>query len=194
MLASFLPHLPAFVETALAQTPPEVACHGLPGCGNAIGGVAILTTAAVTALDILFSLVGGGSVVAIIWGGFMMVVNHSDDSRASAKKIVTHALIGLAIAGAAGSIVTTIITHVQPISGGTFDPAQALGFIAYILLTSFDAAVTIVCIIAGIRMAMAGGQSGEFQKGVTIVKWALIGAIVAHLSTALAQLLANIVL
>lgn len=179
LIGQLIPH-------ALAA-PPPVVCTGLPGCGGGSPGQDIIAKAAAVVLQFLFTLVGAGSVAMVVWGGFEMVLSAGDEGRATkGKESIIHALIGLAIATCAGSIVTTAA---DKLSAGSFDPAGILATIVQIMLNIFNACVAIVVIIGAIRMAMAGGKSDQFQKGVSAIKWALIGAMCANAAKAAAELI-----
>ncbi|MDD4318849.1 MAG: hypothetical protein PHW10_00790 [Candidatus Peribacteraceae bacterium] len=175
-------------QRAFAQLP--VLCDGLPGCGGGGDGGEILSSAAIIVIDIIFTTVGAGAVAGIVWGGLQFVMAAGDESRiGKARDTVKNSMLGLALGMAAGSIVTTLITH-TPSSG--FSPEGVLLAMVTIMLSIFNAAVVVVILIAAVRMAAAGVKSDEFQKGVNAIKWALIGAVIANLGRALAQLVAGI--
>jgi hypothetical protein len=158
---------------------PPIICGSLPGCGTNPTANAILSSAAGWFLDVVLTIVGAGSIAAIIWGGFLMVVANGDDAKlGKGKTAITYAIVGLFLAGGAGTVVSTLIAAVP--GSGTFSPEGLLGYISTILLSLFDVAIVIVSILAGIRMVMARGNSEQFKRGLTTIVWAMVGAVIAH--------------
>lgn len=77
----------------------------------------IVTTLIINLTNLLFTLVGIGAVLMVIWGGFSMVTSAGDPEKVKrAKTILTAAVVGLAIVIASKGIVLFLTNTI----GGMF--------------------------------------------------------------------------
>jgi hypothetical protein len=176
-------------ETVLAQTLPNVICGNLPGCGSGPTNVLFYSTLP-TVVGLLIRLAAGGAVVAIVVAGTELLLKSSDEAATSAKKAIMYAFGGLGLAIAAAPIVGFVTTenYGQSNSGDLlFGNGGVLTSAVRIIMVLFDAGFVMVIIIAGIRMAMSSGNADEFKRGGTMIKWAIVGAVIVNLARALVQ-------
>ncbi len=173
VLGLFLPVL------AFAQQEIFVVCTGLAGCG----GKGELFTHTVTAvLAILVTIASGISLVFVIWGGMQMLTLWGDDGKgAEAKNTIKHALIGLTVTLASGSAVGFVATEFY--GGPSSIPMIALmeGTIR-IFVTLSNVLFLIAVLYAGYLMVMG---KEDYSKGVSMIRWAIAGAVVVNLSRAI---------
>jgi hypothetical protein len=187
LLASALVLLLAPIA-ALAQggALPPVICDGLIGCGKGVSNL-FFDQALPVAITVMMQVAVGGAMIFIVIAGVRMLVSYGDEGQVStAKKGIMYALGGLGLALTSASIVAFVSTeqYVDPA------PDALLGFMAAtmrIILLLFNVAFALVIIAAGIRMVIAQGNADEFRKGGTVIKWAIIGAIIVNISKALVQ-------
>ncbi len=174
--------LPAF-----AQIP--VICTGLAGCGAGAENV-LLTSTLPTAGALMIRLVAGGAVIFIVVAGTKMLIGGNDEKAGAAKKSIMLALGGLGLALAAGTIVSFVTTenYGQANPGDFLFGAGGLMESAIrIIMTLFNVAFIIVILYAGIQMVLSSGKADEFKKGGTMIKWAIVGAVLVNLSRAIVQ-------
>jgi len=172
----------------LAQEPPDVACTGLPGCGEGPENV-FETSIIPTALDLLFKAAAAGAVLAIIWGGILMLFSGGDDSKVgTGRKSIYYAFGGLGLALSANALVGFFVTEDWGTQGGgDVIFSGVLPALVRIALTLFNIAAAVVIIIAGFRMALSQGKSDEFKHGGKAIMWAAIGAVIVNVSKALVE-------
>jgi Type IV secretion system pilin len=85
-----------------------ITCGEIGNCPNK---TPTLDLALTNIVAILFSLVGGLSLVFLLWGGLRYVISRGDPSQIkAAKETITYAIVGIVVAIAAGSIVAFIAT------------------------------------------------------------------------------------
>lgn len=164
------------VPAAIAQGEIFVVCDGLAGCG---GSGELFTNAVTAILSVLVTIASGMSMVFVVWGGFQMVTLWGDEGKfQQAKDTIKHALIGLGITLMAGSAVGFVSTEFY--GGPASDPMIALmeGAIR-ILVTLFNLGFLIAVMYAGYLMVMS---KEEYSKGVAMIRYAIIGAIVVNFS------------
>ncbi len=176
LFASILGALAAIALPTAAHAQIFVVCTGLAGCG----GTGELFTHTVTAvLAILVTIASGMSLVYVVWGGFQMLILWGDEGKADeAKHTIKHALVGLGITLMSGAAVGFVSTEFY--GGPSSNPMVALmeGAIR-ILVTLSNIAFLFAIIYAGYLMAMG---KEDYTKGVAMVRWAIIGAIVVNLA------------
>jgi hypothetical protein len=91
-----------FVQTASAQNIWDRYSNYLTG-GR---GNTVLATVAVRAANFIFMMIGAGAALAIIYGGFRMIVAAgSDEGKEQAKKITLAAVVGLVLSIMAISVI-----------------------------------------------------------------------------------------
>lgn len=167
---------------AIAQAAPPVVCTGLAGCGQGNANV-IITGLLPTAITILASLAGGGAVIAIAVAGLQLLVSNGDESKiAQARWAVIYSVIGLTFVIVSQRVVSAVVTetYATGTSDFLFGSGQFLSTIVRIILSAFNVVFVIVLMIAGYRMALEGGKPDQFDRGLTIIKWAVGGAIVTN--------------
>ena len=178
---------------AFAAEPPIVRCKGIPGCDSPPANV--LATSVVPAISsLLLEAAAAGAILAIIWGGFLMVFSNGDDAKAgNGRKSITFGLGGLALALSASSLVSFVVTENfgQGGGGGDFVFSSFLPAFVRIARALFNVAVAVVVIIAGFRMAISQGKQDAFHKGGTTILWAFIGAIIVNAARAIVEAFVN---
>lgn len=165
-----------------------VPCTGLPGCG---GGFAdLLLGAAIPALIArLLEATSSLTVLYVVWAGFRMLLSNGDQGvETKARWGIIYALGGLALSLAGGTIVSLVTTE-SFFGGGDViaGPGSIVVNVIRIGLILFNSVFAAVIVIAGSRMLLAEGNSGEFGKGVTMLRVAIVGAIVVNLAKVIVQ-------
>ncbi len=174
-----------------AQQIPAVICNGLIGCGAAPENLIVEGVLPMAAM-ILIQLVGGLAVLFIVIAGTRMTTTGSEDDAGAAKKAIIYGLMGLGLAIAAAPIVSFIITENYTEAGGDMLLVGVMAAAIRIILTVFNVVLVIVIIYAGITMARSMGAGDDFKKGINMVKWAVIGAIIVNLARAIVQAVLNL--
>jgi hypothetical protein len=191
-MSRFLAASMAFLlpAAARAQGVPamQVICTGLAGCPEGPEN-ALFNNVLPIAIQVMIQLAAGGAVIFIIINGAKMLLSYGDDSKAqAARKGVLQALGGLGLALVSATIVSFVTTenygqnNPQDFlfgSGGLLDATVRIS----VLL--FNVGFTVMAILGGYRMMTASGAPDEFKKGGTILKWAVVGAVVVNLARAL---------
>ncbi len=182
--------LPAAVAAA---DPPPVLCNGLPGCSNE-NFPALLANGIPVIGSVFVGLAAGLSVVAILYGAFLMLLAMGDEGKATkGKNSIMYGLGGLALALSATSLVSFLVSEPAlqiRAGGGTLGPIQGLLAVAVSLgLAVFNILLIIVILLAGYRLVYARGKQDEMQKAVHMLKYAFIGAVAANLGRALVEAL-----
>lgn len=112
--------LGAFTETVYAQSPYySIYCDALGTyCGD--GWTFVIHLAIRTAEVIVIPVVGGISVIAILWASVKMSSSFGDDQgKEDAKKIIIAAVIGIVLAVTGVVIVSWACRVVQLATGGS---------------------------------------------------------------------------
>ncbi len=191
MLARFFSAIVSSLQ-AFAAEPPIVRCKGIPGCDAGPSNV-FAETAIPAITDLLLKTAAAGAILAIMWGGFLMVMSNGDDAKGqNGRKSITFGLGGLALALSANSLVSFFVTEDfgQGSAGGggaDFLFSSLFPAAVRIILAIFNVAVAMVVIFAGIRMAMSKGKSDQFSKGGSTIMWACLGAIVVNAARAIVE-------
>jgi branched-subunit amino acid transport protein AzlD len=96
---------------ALLVAPLAVSALTIETVGNTIGlGTADLKETVINIIQWVLGLLGLIAVIMILWGGFMwMTAGGNEDKVATAKKIITAAVIGLIVILLAWAIVTFVV-------------------------------------------------------------------------------------
>lgn len=108
------------VQTTYAQSPYfAIYCDALGTyCGDGQGFIAHLAVRTANVLVIPF--VGGVAVIAILWASVKMLTSWGNDQgKEDAKKIITMALIGIALAVVGVAVVRFVCFAVQAVHGGS---------------------------------------------------------------------------
>lgn len=168
---------------------PPIICNQLFGCGKPPEDV-ILTSTLPLVGSVMVQLAAGGAVLAIVIAGVMMTLSAGDDGKiTSARKAIMFALGGLALALTATSLVSFVTTE----NYGQADPDLLFGAggvfssVLRIILILFNVGFVIVVIIGGIHMITSMGSAEGFKKGGSMIKWAVIGALIVNLARAVVQ-------
>ena len=169
----------ALLQPALAHAQIFVVCTGLAGCG----GTGELFTHTVTAvLAILVTIAAGISLVYVVWGGIQMMILWGDDGKgAEAKNTIKNALIGLAITMSSGAAVGFVSTEFY--GGPSSVPMVALMEGAIRIFVNLSNLLFLIAVMyAGYLMVMG---KEDYSKGISMVRWAIIGAVIVNLSRAI---------
>ncbi len=96
----------------LLVAPSAVSALTIEVVGNTIGlGTADLKETVINIIQWVLGLLGLIAVIMILWGGFMwMTAGGNEDKVATAKKIITAAVIGLIVILLAWAIVTFVVS------------------------------------------------------------------------------------
>jgi hypothetical protein len=181
----------ALPSAASAAYIPPLICTGLPGCNNS-NFPGLLGNGIPVIGSVLVGLAAGLSVVAVLYGGLLMLLSVGDEGRVTkGKNSIMYGLGGLALALSAQSLVSFLVT--EPLLqfrtvGGTLGPIQGLLIAAVTIgVNVFNALLILVVLYAGFRLVYARGKSEDVKKGISTLKYAFIGAVVANLSRALVE-------
>ena len=175
----------------LAQAPPVIICDGLPGCGEAAIENVLFEHTVPTAIGLLINLAAGGSVIFIVVAGAQMLLSAGDEGMLTkARYGVLFALLGLALALASQSLVEFVATEEYGQSNeGNFLFGGFLPSVVRIALLLLNATFMLVIMAGGIRMALSSGKQEEFTKGLSMIKWAIVGAVIINVARAGTQAL-----
>jgi hypothetical protein len=196
-MKKYLPLLQAFALVLLAvpattlavEQYPPIICTGLFGCGGGAENV-ILQHTFPTAATLLIQIAGGGAVIAIVVAGVQMVASYGDEGKfGNARKGIMFALGGLALVLSAAPIVSFITTEEYGFQGNDGSVLTVMATALRIIMALFNVGLAIIVILAGLRMVLAQGNADEFKKGGTVIKYAIIGAVVVNLARTLVQAL-----
>lgn len=111
--------LQATVETALAQDAWGIYCQALgTACGSGKMYIADLAVRTINAL--IYPLVGGIAVIAVLWASVKMTASFGNDQgKEDAKKIIGYALIGILFSITGYSVVKWVCELIQTSTGGS---------------------------------------------------------------------------
>jgi hypothetical protein len=116
---SFLSAILGFLsERALAADPSVwgIYCSTFGACGEGRGFLIDLAGRTAT---FVFQLVGGGAVLAVLYGSVRLVMSAGDESaKGEAKKIIQYALGGLVLAIMGWSIIFYVEKLIVGVTGG----------------------------------------------------------------------------
>ena len=105
-----------FAEKALAADPGVwgAYCSTFGACG---GGQTFLMDLAGRTATFVFQLVGGGAVLAVLYGSVKLITG-GEGAKDEAKKIIEYALGGLVLAIMGWSIITYVSQLIIGVTGG----------------------------------------------------------------------------
>lgn len=137
------------------------------------------------------------SLLVIVYGAVLYVISAGSKMVDDAKKAITGALIGLALALAAPSFLKEIA---YLLNWGTDDTrlAQALSLseiaikVLNFLLGSMGLLAIIMMVIGGVMYLTSAGDSGQVETGKKIFRYSLIGIFMALSSMVLVTQLAQL--
>ncbi len=176
-------------QSAFAWTDPlaAVKCFGLAGCGRAPANV-LFTSTLPTLVVLLLQVASGLAVFFVVYAGFQLVFSMGDESKVTkARWGILYALGGLLLAMTAGTIVTIVSTeiYVPPGAAGVNLTLALISTAVRISMNIFNVALAMVIVIAGMRMVLAQGKSDEFNNGMKMLLYAVVGAVVVNLAKTL---------
>ncbi len=152
-------------------------------------------------LSWLQGVLGMLALVMITIGGFMYITSAGDNGRTeTAKKLITAAVIGFAIAIAAPSFLRELsiilnwgpaATGLPPGVGTSLTFLQILQKALDFLLSIVGIVAIIMLVVGGIMYLTSAGDEDRIDTGKSIVKYAMIGIGVALGALVLVRQLAN---
>jgi len=146
----------------------------------------------VTNLAPLFLAVAGGvSVMFVVIGGAMMILNFGDEGMISrGRKAVIYALAGLALTLASQTIASITLNTVLPATGSQ-PHIDIMKSVTDLVVSAFNIIFVIILVATGFRLAVKAGGSEEFSRAKTTLVWAVAGAIVINVAAALVGAVIN---
>lgn len=125
------------------------------------------------------------SIIFIIIGAVLYITSAGNDQRTEmAKKAITASLVGLAI----GIAAPTLLKEIYTILGakeipGEVSAAPTIAQIAFkvldFLLSIVGVLAIIMLIVGGIMYLTAAGNEDQIDKGKKLIKYAIIGIVIA---------------
>lgn len=178
----------------LAQTPPVVVCTGLAGCGGALVSNVLFWSTLPLVIEVLANIAGGLAVIFIGVSGLQMVLAYGDEGKIStARWGVLYALLGLCLAIASTAIVSFVSTEDYGQSNtGDLLLGGVLPAAMRILITIFNVIFVITIMFSGYRITLGGGKAEELSKGLTVIRWAIAGAVIVNVAHAAVKAVLNI--
>jgi type II secretory pathway component PulF len=139
------------------------------------------------------------ALIFIVIGAFMYITSAGDTGRVeTAKKAIFGALIGLALGIAAPAFLKEIANLLGWAGiaacagvGTNLTLVQIVGRILNFLLSIVGVASLIMLIVGAFMYLTAAGDEGRIDSGKSIVKYAIIGIIVALSALVLVRLVAS---
>lgn len=146
----------------------------LTGGGN--GGIALFMLQLAAALAVLF----------IVWAGVQLIFSMGDEGKVTQHKwAMAYALIGLVVAILGQFLVSAIASTNFGQGTGRTLPLTFVASAVLFLRTILNATFVIMTVVAGLRMVYAQGKTEDYEKGKTMMKWAIGGAVMVNLASAL---------
>lgn len=145
-------------------------------------------------LAYLQGVMGVIAVIAIVIGGIMYMTSAGDPGKVEkAKSTVTYAMIGLAIAIAAPSFISEIASILGWGGGGVAPTLTEIALsVLNFLLSMVGILAIIMLVVGGITYTTSAGDEDKIESGKKIVKFSIIGIIVALLALVMVSQIANI--
>ena len=138
------------------------------------------------------------AIIFIVIGGFLYITSAGNDGRMeTAKNCVLAALIGLALGIAAPAFLKEIYTILGTDTtipagvGTTLSLLQIASNVLSFLLTIIGILAIIMLVIGGIMYLMAAGNEDQIDRGKKIVKYSIIGILIALASLVLVKQVAG---
>lgn len=166
----------------------EGPCWGV-SCG--IGGNPLPAFITVIAA-VLVEIVSGLSVLFVVIGGALLLLNMGNESQAEkGKKAVLYSLIGYAIALSSQTIISFVVAR-----SGDVDPnAPHLGIMRTVLESTvmiFNVVFALVVVFFGYKLVIARGQQSDLDTTKKGLVWTVSGALLINLSYALVRALTGV--
>ena len=150
------------------------------------------------ALGAIQTIVAGLAVLMIVVGGIMYITSAGGARAEAGKKAVTAALIGLALALAAPSL----LKEIYGIVGGTGTPSEVSGArpLSAIVVSAINVLLSLVgvlsvlmLIVGGIMYITAAGDRGRMDLAKKTVAGSVIGVVIAVLALVIVRAIAGLV-
>jgi len=182
--------LSLFVEVALAAPPAQDPCVGVPG-GCTPVNMAVQFIPPIGSL--LVGLAGGGAVLFVIIGGVQMFLSAGDDGAAGkGKNSILFAVGGFMLALASQAIVTFVQTRAAPLASATTPHLDFMAAAVSAILSLLNVAFVGIVIYAAIRLVIAWGKSDAYQKALSMILWAIVGALIINAANAIVHAVLNL--
>ncbi len=144
------------------------------------------------------NIVAALAVLMIVVGGILYITSGGDSGRVElAKKAVTAALIGLALALAAPAFLSEIF---QITESDVNNPVTATKSLSDIIISTIKVASGLVgalsvlmLVVGGIMYMVSGGDSTRADTAKNIIKYAIIGLIIAIMALIIVTQVVNVV-
>jgi uncharacterized BrkB/YihY/UPF0761 family membrane protein len=176
------------VPVASAQNGLALLCSAMPDpndCLNAGNELVFVIR------DIGFLLLEVAAAVAmffIVWGGMLIVTSAGDESKAATGRFsVIYAMIGLVVALSAQMFLLVL----TPL-GSVTTVAQAAEEVINIPRNLLNLVFSVMIVWTAFRLVLARGKSDEVETGRRMLFYAIVGAVVVNLATALFAAVANL--
>ena len=148
------------------------------------------------ALGAIQTIVAGLAVLMIVVGGIMYITSAGGARAEAGKKAVTAALIGLALALAAPSL----LKEIYGIVGGTGTPSEVSGarplsaivVSAINVLLSLVGVLSVLMLIVGGIMYITAAGSDRAQTGQKIVLTSIVGLVISLLALVFVKAVAGL--
>lgn len=176
----------SFVPTVYAQ---GFICDGIANCGTGINPLPrFVSTAGLALLEI----VSGLSVLFVVIGGALLIMNFGNESQADkGKKAIIFALIGWAIALSSQAIISFTVARTESISFN--DPHLSIMSVAVgSVLVIFNSVFALMMVFYGYKLVIARGQQSELDSVKSALMWTIVGALAVNLSFALVRAVAQL--
>lgn len=179
--------------------PSGICC----GAASAIGTISFsnplsfstVQDATTVFLNALQGIIVTLAIIFIVIGGVLYIISGGDEGKIkTAKAAITAAMIGLAIAIAAPSFLKEIyimVTGAAPAGVGGSTIAEIAGRVLNFLLSIVGVLALIMLVIGGAMYIIAAGDESKIETAKKIVKWAIIGIVVALGALVLVTQVAN---
>ncbi|MAE68695.1 MAG: hypothetical protein QF793_02555 [Candidatus Peribacteraceae bacterium] len=180
------PIIDLFIPLAHALGGP---CDGIANCGIGVNPLPRFVTIAAAAL---VEIASGLSVLFVVIGGALMIMNFGNESQADkGKKAIMFALIGWAIALSSQAIISFAVVR-----AGTIDPSAphlsvmrvAVGSMLFV----FNVVFALMMLFYGFKLVFARGQQSELDSVKKAAMWTVVGALAVNLSYALVRATAQL--
>lgn len=159
-------------------------CDVIANCGTGSNPLPQFTVIAAAAL---LEIASGLSVLFVVIGGALLVMNFGNESQSDkGRKAIFFALIGWAIALSSQAIISFAVAR-----AGTIDfnvPHLSIMRVAVnSMLYIFNVVFALMMLFYGFKMVFARGQQSELDSVKKAFTWTVVGAIAINVSFALVR-------
>ena len=153
----------------------------------------IIFKVALNIIDMALRIVAILAIIFIIYGGVLLITAQgAPDKVKSGKLAITQALIGMAIAMLASSVIGFIVSAmgssgVDPVTGLPIglNAEQLYDNVLNLIFFGCGIVSVIIIILSGYRYSMAAGNPESTKKATQTIIWACVGLAVVILATAI---------